>query len=135
MLGHQQWVEYDRSADGAERWGPSRDPDARADTRVHYVALDRMIEAIHTSLKRGEAVITGTRDHAFLIYGADYDRSGKPLDYLIKDSLAPFDYRLSAETLHANLNDVTVSSEVATPSIPTQGAKNDAPSPRKSAFP
>jgi hypothetical protein len=109
MVGGRRWVEFDRSPDGAEGWGPSRDPDARADTRVRYAPLDRLIDLIHRSLKRGEAVVSGTTDHAMLIYGAEYDEGGRPIAYLIKDSLAPYTYRLKAEDMHASLTDVTVS--------------------------
>lgn len=108
VLGHERWIEFDRSRDGVEGWGPSRDPDARPGTRVVYVKPDRMTDLIHRSLARGKAVVAGTADHAFLIYGADYDKSGKPLSYLIKDSLPPFTRRARAEEFAANLNDVTV---------------------------
>jgi hypothetical protein len=108
VLGDKQWTEFDLSRDGAEGWGPSKDPDARPDTRVRYVKLEIMIDLIHQSLARGEAVVWGSTDHALLIYGGDYDRDGRPLSYLIKDSLAPFTYRASAEKLHRILHDVTV---------------------------
>jgi hypothetical protein len=108
VLGSHQWIEFDLSRDGTEGWGPSRDPDARPETRVNYVTLDRMIDLIHRSLAHGLAVVAGSEEHAFLIYGADYDREGKPRSYLIKDSLPPFTYRSSAEEIHAKLNDVTV---------------------------
>lgn len=39
MLGGGHWTEFDRSPDGAEGVGPSRDPDARPDTQVTYVTL------------------------------------------------------------------------------------------------
>ncbi len=107
-LGSGKWAEFDLSRDGAEGPGPSHDPDARADTRVVYVTLDRLIDLIHRSLATGRSVVAGTTDHAVLIYGADYDADGQPLSYLIKDSLAPFLYRESAEELHGKLNDVTV---------------------------
>jgi hypothetical protein len=67
-----------------------------------------MIGLIHRSLEQGRAVVAGTTDHAFLVYGAEYDRNGSPLSYRIKDSLAPFVYRERADELHASLNDVTV---------------------------
>jgi hypothetical protein len=108
VLAHDRWIEFDRSRDGFEGSGPSRDPDARPDTRVMYAPLDRMIGLVHRSLAGGRAVVAGTTDHAFLVYGADYDRNGRPLSYRIKDSLAPFVYRESADELHASLNDVTV---------------------------
>jgi hypothetical protein len=73
-----------------------------------FVNLDRLVNLIHQSLAQGRAVVVGTDDHSFLVYGADYDKDGKPLSYLIKDSLAPFLYRESAEELHGKLNDVTV---------------------------
>ncbi|MFY9972475.1 MAG: hypothetical protein WAK41_24000 [Roseiarcus sp.] len=111
MLGDEEWTEFDLSRDGVEGWGPSHDPDARPETRVRYVGLDVMIDLIHRSLARGEAVVWGTVDHALLIYGADYDGNGKPLSYLIKDSLPPYTYRASAETIHATLNDVTVTTQ------------------------
>ena len=108
VLGDKQWTELDLSRDGAEGWGPSKDPDARPDTRVRYVKLEIMIDLIHQSLARGEAVVSGSTDHALLIYGGDYERDGNPLSYLIKDSLAPFTYRASAEKIHRILHDVTV---------------------------
>lgn len=111
VLGHERWVEFDRSRGGAEGPGPSRDPEARLETRVVYVRLPTMIDLIHRSLARGQAVVAGTDDHAFLVYGADYDEDGRPLSYLIKDSLAPLTRREAAEALHAELNDVTVAVE------------------------
>jgi hypothetical protein len=108
VVGGREWVEYDLSRDGAEGFGPSKDPDARPETRVYYAKRDRLIELIHHSLARSRAVVAGTPDHAFLIYGADYASDGRPLSYLIKDSLAPFLYREGAEELHRDLNDVTV---------------------------
>jgi len=108
VLAGEAWTEFDLSRDGAQGWGPSHDPDARADTRVRYVTLDTLIGLIHSSLARREAVVIGTDDHAMLVYGADYDRDGRPLAYLIKDSLAPYLYREDARTLHQELNDVTV---------------------------
>jgi hypothetical protein len=108
VLGDAEWTEFDLSRDGAEGLGPSKDPDARPDTRVRYVKLDVMVDLIHQSLARGEAVVWGSTDHALLIYGGDYDRDGRPLSYLIKDSLAPYTYRSSAEKIHRILNDVTV---------------------------
>ena len=114
LAGHE-WTEFDLTRDGVEGWGPSRDPDARGDTRVRYVGLATLVDLIHRSLMHGQSVVTGTEDHAFLIYGADYDRRGKPLDYLIKDSLDPFTYRLAADALNEELNDVTVGSDVVGP--------------------
>jgi hypothetical protein len=103
-----EWTEFDLSTDGSEAWGPSHDPDARPETRVKYVKLEVLIDAIHQSLKRRQAVVWGSPDHALLIYGADYDRDGKPVSYLVKDSFEPFTYRESAEEIHKILHDVTV---------------------------
>ncbi len=114
LAGHA-WTEFDLTRDGVEGWGPSHDPDARRDTRVRYVGLATLVDLIHRSLMHGQSVVTGAEDHAFLIYGADYDRRGKPLDYLIKDSLDPFAYRLAADALNEELNDVTVESGVVGP--------------------
>lgn len=113
LVGGRRWIEYDLSRDGSEGWGASHDPDARADTRVRYVKGGRLIDLIHQSLKRGEAVVAGTVDHARLIYGAEYDREGRPIAYLIKDSLAPYKYRLDADEVHETLTDVTVSAETS----------------------
>ena len=109
VLGGRQFVEFDLARDGVERWGPSQDPDARPETRVRYVPLDILIDLIRQSLAHGRAVVWGSTDHALLIYGGDYDKEGKPLSYLIKDSFAPYTYRQSAEEVHRILNDVTVS--------------------------
>ena len=109
VLGGRQFFEFDLARDGVERWGPSQDPEARPETRVRYVPLDILIDLIHQSLAGGRAVVWGSTDHALLIYGGDYDKEGKPLSYLIKDSLAPYTYRRSAEEVHRILNDVTVS--------------------------
>jgi hypothetical protein len=108
VLGDERWIEFDRTRDGAEGSAPSRDPEARPETRVVFVQLPAMIDLIHRSLARGQAVVAGTDDHSFLIYGADYDGDGRPLSYLIKDSLAPLVRREKAKELHAELNDVTV---------------------------
>ena len=102
------WTEFDLSPDGSEAWGPSRDPDARPETRVKYVKLDVLIDLIHRSLARGQAVVWGSSDHAMLIYGADYNKDGKPLSYLVKDSFEPFTYRESSVEIHKILRDVTV---------------------------
>ena len=82
-----EWTEFDLSPDGSEAWGPSRDPDARPETRVKYVKLEVLIDLIHKSLAHGQAVVWGSPDHALLIYGGDYDKDGTPLSYLIKDLL------------------------------------------------
>ncbi len=103
-----EWSEFDLSPDGSEAWGPSRDPDARPETQVKYVKLDVLIDLIHRSLARGQAVVWGSPDHALLIYGGDYDKDGKPLSYLVKDSFEPFTYRESAEEIQKILHDVTV---------------------------
>ena len=108
VLDGHEFVEFDLAHDGVERWGPSQDPDARPETRVRYVPLDVMIDLIHQSLADGRAVVWGSSDHALLIYGGDYDKEGKPLSYLIKDSFAPYTYRRSADDVHRVLNDVTV---------------------------
>ncbi len=108
VLGGRRFFEFDLARDGVERWGPSQDPEARPETRVRYVPLDILIDLIHQSLAGGRAVVWGSTDHALLIYGGDYDREGKPLSYLIKDSFAPYTYRRSAEEVHRILNDVTV---------------------------
>ena len=116
-LAGETWTEFDLSRDGAQGWGPSHDPDARPETRVRYVTLDALTALIHKSLASREAVVAGTLDHAFLVYGADYDRAGKPLAYLVKDSLAPYLYRVDAEALHQELNDVTVAVDGPLPSV------------------
>jgi hypothetical protein len=108
VLDGHEFVEFDLARDGVERWGPSEDPDARPETRVRYVPLDVMIDLIHQSLADGRAVVWGSTDHALLIYGGDYDKEGKPLSYLIKDSFAPYIYRRGADDVHRILNDVTI---------------------------
>jgi hypothetical protein len=117
VLGGETWTEFDNARDGALGWGPSHDPDARPETRVRYVTLDALIALIHKSLAQREAVVAGTADHAFLVYGADYDRDGKPIAYLVKDSLAPYLYRVDAEALHQELNDVTVAVNGSPPDV------------------
>jgi hypothetical protein len=108
VLGDQTWSEYDLAADGETRVGPSSDPDARPETRVHYAPLPQLIGLIHASLKRGEAVVWGTKEHALLIFGADYDSDGAPLAYWVKDSEPPYIYRSPAADVHKVLTDVTV---------------------------
>ena len=109
MLGDNVWTEYDIARDGRARIGPSPDPDARPETRVHYVDLSTAVDLIHKSLARGQAVVWGSNDnHALLIYGADYDPEGRALAYWVKDSFAPYTYRAPAAKIHAELTDVTV---------------------------
>jgi hypothetical protein len=126
VLRGESWTEFDLAGANDNGWGPSHDPDALPDTRVRYVRLDAMIDLIHQSLRRGEAVVWGTTDHALLIYGADYDRDGRPLSYLIKDSLPPYIYRANAEAIHAKLHDVTVAGldheEVSSRQDPSQSS-------------
>jgi hypothetical protein len=111
VLGDAQWTEFDLAREGEKGWGPSRDPDALPETLVRYVGLDALIDLIHRSLARSEAVVVGTVDHAFLVYGADYDEKGEPISYFVKDSHAPYLYQTSALALHSKLNDVTVSTD------------------------
>lgn len=120
VLADKAWTEFDLARDGGEGWGPSHDPEARPETRVRYVRLDALVELIRTSLKRGEAVVAGTDDHAFLVYGAEYDKAGRPVGYFVKDSIAPYLYRADAESLHRRLNDVTVA--LGEPGGPTDGS-------------
>jgi hypothetical protein len=121
VLGDDVWTEFDVIHQGAAHVGPSDDPDARPGTQVHYVYLPAVIELIHQSLVRGQAVVWGRTDnHALLIYGADYDANGRPLAYWIKDSFAPYAYRAPADDIHKVLTDVTV----ATP--PRQEARTEA---------
>jgi len=130
VLGGEEWTEFDLSRDGSEGWGPSHDPDARPETRVRYVTLDTMIDLIHQSLARGEAVVWGSVDHALLIYGGDYDQTGKPLSYLIKDSFPPYTYRAAAETIHGMLNDVTVTQpDSMARTTPTRRSEEALPKP------
>jgi hypothetical protein len=70
--------------------------------------LSKLIALIRASLKRGEAVVWGSTDHALLIFGADYDADGAPLAYWVKDSEPPYVSRMDAADLHKDLNDVTV---------------------------
>ena len=112
MLGDRVWTEYDLAPAGSPQLGRSTDPDARPETMVHYIKQAEAIRLIHDSLKRGEAVVWGSTDnHALLIYGADYDAQGKPLDYWVKDSFAPYTRRMEADEVHATLTDVTVAAD------------------------
>ena len=109
VLGDNVWTEYDVTRDGPRRIGPSPDPDARPETRVHYVDLPTAADLIHKSLARGQAVVWGSNEnHALLIYGADYDADGHAVAYWVKDSFAPYTYRAPAAKIHAELTDVTV---------------------------
>ncbi len=114
VLGDETWTEYDVIGAGVAHVGPSDDPDARPETRVHYVPLATAIDLIHRSLAGGEAVVWGSKDnHALEIFGADYDSSGQPLSYWVKDSFAPYVYRAPAEAIHNVLTDVTVATPFA----------------------
>jgi len=109
VLGDNVWTEYDVTRDGPRRIGPSRDPDARPETRVHYVDLPTAVDLIHKSLAQGQAVVwSSNENHALLIYGADYDAEGRALAYWVKDSFPPYTYRAPAAKIHAELTDVTV---------------------------
>ncbi len=117
VLGDERWTEFDLARAGEQGWGPSHDPDALPGTLVRYVGLDALIDLIHRSLTRSEAVVVGTVDHAFLVYGADYDEKGEPISYLVKDSQAPYLYQTSALALHRKLNDVTVAADRGRPGL------------------
>jgi hypothetical protein len=108
MTDGYECSEFDLSPDGSVAWGSSPDLYVRPETRVKFVKLEVLIDLIHQSLARGQAVVWGSPDHALLIYGGDYDRDGKPLFYLVKDSFEPHTYRENADELHKILHDVTV---------------------------
>jgi hypothetical protein len=109
VLGDNVWAEYDVTRDGRGRIGPSLDPDARPGTQAHFIDLPTAVELIHRSLARGQAVVWSSNDdHALVIYGADYDAEGRPIDYWIKDSFAPYSYLAPAGKIHEQLTDVTV---------------------------
>ena len=113
VLQGQQWVEFDLSRDGYEGVGVSHDPDARRDTLVFYTRQSKLVELIHRSLAAGQAVVWGSLDHAMVIYGAEYDRQGQAISYMVKDTFPPYTYRLRAKNLQRLLNDVTVTRAVA----------------------
>ena len=90
----QRLDRYDIVRDGLARIGRSPDPDARPETRAHFVDLSTAVDLIHRSLARGQSVVWGSNEnHPFLIYGADYDPEGRALAYWVKDSFAPYSYR------------------------------------------
>jgi hypothetical protein len=109
VLGDETWTEYDVQVGGAPHVGPNDDPDARPGTQAHFVARAAAVDLIHRSLARGEAVVWGRTDnHALVIFGGDYDAEGRPVDYWIKDSFAPYVYLAPADDIHKVLTDVTV---------------------------
>jgi len=109
VLGAETWEEFDVAHDGHEGLAASDDPDARPEARVRYEKLDAIIARIHQSLAHGEAVVWSNNDnHTLLIYGGDYDASGRPVSYLVKDTFAPYTYRAPAEAIHKVLTDITV---------------------------
>ena len=108
VLQAHQWVEFDVSKDGRHGWGPSLDPEARLTSRVYYTSLTEIVSRIRDSLRAGQAVAYGANDHVMLIYGAQYNKKGKPLVYYIKDSFPPYTFTATAEALHEDLTDVTV---------------------------
>lgn len=97
ILPEGQWVTYAPSKDGSEYVAKGLDPDARRNEQTHFVSRDHFIQKIHQSLAKGRPVLYSNSHHVVLIYGADYDKQGKPLSFYMKDSYEQLGYFYKAE--------------------------------------
>jgi len=62
------------------------DPDSRWENLSWYMPRSDFPGRIKQALEAGFPVMVTVRNHVVLLYGADYDDSGAPLTYYIKDS-------------------------------------------------
>ncbi len=62
------------------------DPDSRWENMSWYMPRSEFPSRINQALGAGFPVIVSIRNHGVLLYGADYDSSGSPVKYYIKDS-------------------------------------------------
>lgn len=105
VLGSQEWTAF---APGAkEGWGLHPDSDARPGQRAYYLPLAKLVNRLREALRRGIPVTYGGNGHSILIYGADYDDSGRAQKYYIKDSYPPFFYTADPRATHAALLEVS----------------------------
>jgi hypothetical protein len=107
VLGGHQWTEFDRSRDSLQSWGPSHDPDARADTRVWYLGA-RPDDLPHSPVPGGGQ---GGRSRIRRSRIPDLWRGlqGRKAHFLSDQGQRRAHlYRADAETIHRMLNDVTV---------------------------
>ncbi len=85
-LNNQKWLSYGFKSGAKGQWGPHPDPDAFKGTQSWYVDPSQKASIIYNSLKQGYPLTMLFGGHIIVIYGADYDSSGKPLKYYLKDS-------------------------------------------------
>jgi hypothetical protein len=110
LVGATSWTSYALSAQGQpEGWGLDPDPDARGDYQVFFASLGTLQRLIRKALQAGAPVVFSNINHLTMIYGAEYDSTGEPTLYYIKDSYASPDYfyQASAAALHAKMREIT----------------------------
>lgn len=83
------------------------DPDARWENASWHMPHSEFPGRIRRALMAGFPVVISIRNHALLVYGADYDAAGSPITYYIKDSYPPYYYVTDANYLHASFWEMT----------------------------
>jgi hypothetical protein len=106
VLGLDVWQSYTPSSIQSG-FHPHPDPDARWESLSWYMPRSEFPGRIRQALNAGFPVVVSIRNHALLVYGADYDSDGWPITYYIKDSYPPYYYLSNAEYLHGIFWEIT----------------------------
>lgn len=106
VLGHDVWQSYTPSSI-KNGFHAHPDPDARWENASWHMPHSEFPGRIRRALMAGFPVVISIRNHALLVYGADYDAAGSPITYYIKDSYPPYYYVTDANYLHASFWEMT----------------------------
>lgn len=111
LIGDKKYTSYAIS-ETQSGWGPHLDPDATAGKKSFYISRSDLPKLIKNSLEKKEALAFWYDEHIVTLYGADYDLSGNPIKYYIKDSYHPYFYEARAEETHKIIIEITGISEL-----------------------
>ncbi len=106
VLGRDVWQSYTPSS-AKTGFHAHPDPDARWENVSWHMPHSEFPGRIRQALMAGFPVVISIRNHALLVYGADYDADGSPITYYIKDSYPSYYYVTDADYLHANFWEMT----------------------------
>ncbi|MBI4862349.1 MAG: hypothetical protein HY815_19130 [Candidatus Riflebacteria bacterium] len=99
----QVWQSYAIANQGAEGYRPHPDPDARAGAVSWFMPAPRIVDRIKAALLAGYPLEITLGGHCLLLYGAAYDKLGKPTRYYIKDSYPGYFYKADPARVMENL--------------------------------
>jgi hypothetical protein len=117
VLANDMWQSYTPS-ETEVGFHDHPDPDARWENQSWHMPQSEFPGRIKQALEAGFPVLITVLNHVVLVYGADYDDTGSPIAYYIKDSydgvrsvagylLVGYYFKADAETVHEILWEMT----------------------------